>query len=400
MQKGFSVVFGLLGCAAMFVPACSSASGGNQVNGGAGGTGNSAGFGAFGSGGGISGGGGTGGGLPPGCASEKYTGELVPADMYVMLDRSASMKDAGKWGAVTKAINDFVALPNLSKLGMGIAFFPTSPAAVPSLPTPCASDGECGAYGPCVPILNECNGALAPSDSCVASDYAKPVVPIADLPGVGPAISSAVVGQSAEGDSTPAAPALEGAISYAQSWAAQHTDRITIVVLATDGAPTNCNPNRVETVAAWAEEGLKGTPSVKTFVIGVGQNLGTLDLIAQKGGTTKATLVSTANAAQEFQAALDKIRGAVGCQYLIPKPQSGDPDYNKVNVAFTPKGGGQELYPQVGSAAECVGKKAWYYDNPGTPSQIILCPAACDQVENTQGGGETEVVLGCQTVVR
>ncbi len=397
MRKGFSVLFGVLGCAAMLAPpACSSASGGS--GGGAGGSAAGGGVGATGAIGGTGAGGGA-GGLPAGCASEKYTGELVPADMFVMLDRSGSMNDSGKWGAVTKAINDFVQLPNLSKLGMGIAFFPTKPA-VPPPTAPCTSDIDCGAYGPCIPGFNQCNGALAPNDSCVAPDYAKPAVPIADLPGVGSAIATAISGQSPGGDSTPAAPALEGAIDYAQSWAAQHTDRVVIVVFATDGEPTNCNPNRVDTVAARAKEGLDGTPSVKTFVIGVGQELTTLNLIAKEGGTDKAVLVSTGNAAQEFLAALNKIRGAIGCQYLIPKPATGDPDYGKVNVAFTPNGGAQEVYPKVNDASGCVGQKAWYYDNPSSPTQIVLCPAACDQVENTQGGGVTEVVLGCKTVVR
>ena len=75
---------------------------------------------------------------------------------------------------------------------------------------------------------------------------------------------------------------------------------MTAVVLATDGEPTNCNPNRVETVAERAAEGLAQTPSIKTFVIGVGSELVTLNLIAQKGGTDKAIIVNTANAAQEF----------------------------------------------------------------------------------------------------
>ncbi len=399
-MRRMAILVGLMGLFGIASGACSGASGGSD-SGGAGGTGNVAAMGGTGNvaaaGGSIgdSGPGGIGGG----CASDIYDGELVPVDMFVMLDRSGSMQDNGKWTAVSQAFKDFVALPNLSKLGMGISFFPTKPA-VPPPSAPCASDADCAAYGPCVPVFNQCSGALSPNDSCVAPDYAKPVVPIADLPGVGNAIITAIGGQSPNGSSTPTAPALEGAIDYAQIWAGQNPTHVTVVVLATDGEPTNCNPNRVETVAERAAEGLAQNPSIKTFVIGVGDQLTTLNLIAQKGGTDKAIIVGTSNAAQEFLAALDKIRGAVSCQYQIPKtPDGKKPDFKKLNVAFTVQGGSQEVFPQVGSAAECQGKKAWYYDNPASPSQIILCPAACDVVENSPTGSAVEVVLGCETIV-
>ena len=43
------------------------------------------------------------GGSHPDAHRSQYTGELVPVDSHVMLDRSGSMQDAGKWGAVTQA---------------------------------------------------------------------------------------------------------------------------------------------------------------------------------------------------------------------------------------------------------------------------------------------------------
>jgi hypothetical protein len=100
----------------------------------------------------------------------------------------------------------------------------------------------------------------------------------------------------------------------------------------------------------------------------------------------------------EFLAALNAIRGAVGCNYKIPTPATGDPDPNKVNVAFTPDGGAQVIYPRVASEADCKGEKGWYYDNPTDPHQIILCPASCDEVQFVKG--KVDVVIGCNSVVK
>jgi hypothetical protein len=308
--------------------------------------------------------------------------------MFVMLDRSGSMQDGGKWSAVTSALNTFVGLPNLTGLAMGLGFFPVPPTPPP--PPTCTANEQCGPNGLC--LFGMCIG-----DSCEPTDYAKPVVGIAPLPGVGSAITSAIGQTSPNGDTTPTRPALQGAMTYSIDWAANHTDHITIVVLATDGEPTGCMPNSISDVSAVATVGLNSNPSVKTFVIGVGGQLSSLNAIAQAGGTGQATIVSAGNAAQEFLDALNAIRGSIGCTYNIPVGPDGTTDFTKVNVAFTPDGGSSESFPQVGSAADCVGTKAWYYDDPTNPTQIILCPAACDLVTNTKG--KVDVLLGCPTIV-
>lgn len=388
MRRGIGLFF-VLSLAAGFVVACSSASSSNNAGGGGGGSG---GMGAGGSGGinvgGDAGGGNGGTGALTGCGKIEG-GEVVPLDMYLMLDKSGSMKDGGKWGAVTGAITQFVGLPNLDKLGMGLGLFPI-PAAPGTIPTgTCTSDQDCGFYGPCMPVFNQCNGALAGmNDSCVATDYQKPIVGIADLPGVGTQIKAEIGKTAPDGNSTPAGPALEGAIDIATLWAQGHTDRITVVVLATDGEPNNCNPNDPAKVAG---EGLAQTPSIKTFVIGVGYELTSLNAIAAAGGTNQAILVSAGNAGAEFLDALNKIRGGMVCQYVLP--QDGKSDPNKVNVLFTPTGGPGQTIGGVAGAGECQGEKAWYYDDKKT--QILLCPAACDMVKNVPG--KIEIVLGCPT---
>ena len=366
-------LIGLGACVAVgWFAGCSSAGGGSGINGAGAnaGTGsNGGGIGIGGSGGGIGGGigvdGGGTGGLPQGCASEKFDGELVPVDLHVMMDKSGSMKGS-KWSSVTTAIGDFVNLPNLNKLGMGIDFFP--------------------------------QGSSGSSSYCSPSTYSSPVVPIAPLPGVGPHINSAMQGINPS-SGTPMAPALKGAISYAQGWASSNPTHTTAVVLATDGQPTGCSgSNSVNDVANAAAQGVAATPSVKTFVIGVGSSLTNLNAIAQnRGGTNKAIIISASNAAKEFLQALDKIRGSLSCQYTIPQPKQGKPDYEKLNVGYTPQGGQQEIFPKVKSAADCQGKKAWHYDDPSNPKYIVLCPAACDVLG--KGKGSIDIVIGCKSIV-
>lgn len=394
MRRGIGVLLGSV-IVVLSGAACSSASesGGSGGSGNGAGAGGSGGINVGGAGGSVNVGGSGGTGALTGCAKETFGGELVPVDMYMMFDRSASMKDSGKWGAVTTAVKKFVVLPGLDKLGMGIAFFPT-PAKTP-IPGACTNDQQCGFYGPCVPVFNMCSGSLAGNDSCVATDYETPVVGIEAFPGVSSKIIAAIDATKPEGASTPGAPALEGAIDHATLWQQQHTDRVVVVIFATDGEPTNCTPNTVQDMVNHAAEGANQTPSIKTFVIGVG-DLSALNQVAAAGGTNQAIIVSSGNAEKEFLDALNKIRGAVGCQYLIPVGGKADP--GKVNVLFTPDGGGEgTLIKQVPDAASCLGQIGWYYDNPASPSQIMLCPAACDLVTNQKG--KVEVVLGCKTQV-
>jgi len=170
-------------------------------------------------------------------------------------------------------------------------------------------------------------------------------------------------------------------------------------VLATDGDPTECDPSKAH-INAIAAAGVSGTPKVLTFVVGVGASLSTLNGIAAAGGTTKAFIVDTnQNVNVQFLAALNAIRGAaLGCQYEIPQPDGGMPDYGKVNVQYTPGGGGMaEEISNYQDKAHCPASgDGWYYDDPAAPTQILLCPATCTKVSG-DSTGEVDVVLGCKT---
>src|SRR5207245_583501 len=101
---------------------------------------------------------------------------------------------------------------------------------------------------------------------------------------------------------------------------------------------------------------LAGMPKIETFVIGVGGSLGSLNGIAAAGGTGQAFLVDTnQNVNQQFLDAMNTIRGqALACSYEIPLPEAGQPDFDKVNVQYTPGAGGPaQVLPRVADKAHC-----------------------------------------------
>ena len=183
------------------------------------------------------------------------------------------------------------------------------------------------------------------------------------------------------------------------------------MVLATDGLPTRCSPYDAAAIAAKAATGVSA--GVKTFVIGVfeprleAQGKATVDAIAAGGGTGQAIVISSgADVTAEFQQALDKIRGAaLPCEYKVPVPATGTPDYEKINGQFTSADGKALVIPQVkGGAAGCGSAVGWYYDvepPAGTPTKLTLCPTSCGEIKTgSVAGAKVDVLLGCKTIVR
>jgi hypothetical protein len=184
-------------------------------------------------------------------------------------------------------------------------------------------------------------------------------------------------------------------------WSIAHPGVPTVVVLATDGLPNECdvNPDHLDAIAA---AGSSGTPKILTFVIGVGSSLTALNRIASSGGTDSAFLVDTGgNVNQQFLTALNRVRGtALGCEYRIPSPANGGvPDYAAVNVRYTPTGGVPGIIPQVAGKAACpLSGNAWYYDDVNNPTTILLCDATCSAVQS-DSAGQVQIELGCSTVI-
>jgi hypothetical protein len=330
----------------------------------------------------------------PVCNAQVREGQRVPIDMYFLVDSSGSMAErvtgGSKWDVVSSALVAFLNDPRNTGTGVGIGYFP---AAAQSSCAP----GQAGCL--CIPLVNICFSTEG--GSCTASDYSKPAVPMALPPQLAAVISD--IGGHAIGGGTPTRPALDGALQYLSQWSIQHPERKPLLVLATDGEPSGCDPNTSQHVADVAAAALAGPHAIRTFVIGVGSSLTSLNLVAQAGGTNQAFLVDTGgDVAKAFADALDQIRGAASsCDFAIPGTgAAGEPiDPSKVNVSYTASGSSSPTrVPQtfMGDPSNCDSAGGWYYDHPTAPTAIKLCEATCRSLSSSA----IQVEFGCDTVVR
>jgi len=374
---------------------------------------------------------------------------------------------ATKWDAIRSALESFVNDPASAGLGVGLQYFPL---LKPGVPATCTSHAQCGSGGPCflsacttpgpgdtvvicqsdsdcsrggtcqnfgvcelyptggspeicAPIGSTCTGGLGACQDvpdrwcvngtqCTNTAYATPAVGIGALPGNAKALVSSIDATTPEGR-TPTAPALGGAIDEATAWSKANQSHRVIAVLATDGLPTECTPTDIQSVAAIASAGVAATPSISTFVIGVfgpddTDSPSNLDAIAAAGGTTKAIIVDTSgDVTQQFQAALNAIRGSalVSCDFQVPPSTgSGALDFGKVNLEVTGSNGQKEQLVYVDDDAACATatSDAWHYDvDPATstPQRIIVCPSACSKIE-ADVGAVVNLQIGCKASIR
>jgi len=322
--------------------------GGGDNNNGGGGSGNNPGFNV-----GDSGSGGGSGDLSK-CATSSATPTPVPVSLVFMFDKSGSMDQNSKWTSCQSGLTSFFADPASAGLSASLQFFPQN------------------------------------SNECSNNSYSAPAVAMRALPD-SKSFAQAISANS-PGGGTPTLPALTGAVEYAQSVQKSNPADKVAVVLVTDGEPNDCNSS----VNSVASEAASASSTIPTFVIGIG-NTANLDQIAQAGGTGKATIVSTNNAqqtAQDFQTALNAIRGlTLACEYQIPAPPQGETfDEAKVNVVYTPTNSGQQTLTYNQS---CTGGTGWHYDDVQNPKKIVLCSGTCDSVQ--QKSGKIDIVLGCAT---
>jgi hypothetical protein len=98
------------------------------------------------------------GGVDGECGGDDFAAELLPLDLYLMLDSSGSMLDEAngstKWAAIQSALRSFLDDPASAGIGIGLQFFPLKS---PDAPETCDSNAACGAFGPC--LQKFCQGA-------------------------------------------------------------------------------------------------------------------------------------------------------------------------------------------------------------------------------------------------
>jgi hypothetical protein len=241
-------------------------------------------------------------------------------------------------------------------------------------------------------------------DGCDSKRYADPYVDIQPVASGRSHVASAM-GSLVPDGSTPMGPALIGAVAGARAWATGHPKATAVVVLATDGLPSGCSPTNAAGLAAIAAGGAAGTPPLATFVIGIlGTNdvasgaLGTLDAIAQAGGTSQALVVDPSeDLASQMASALRAVAAqGVACSFALPSSIDAA-SLAMVNVALESAACGRHVLDYVPPGGACDGD-GWRYDvDPALgqlPSKVLLCATTC---ERFRAGDQASLEVGCAT---
>jgi hypothetical protein len=301
------------------------------------------------------------------CVGTRAEANLVALDIVVLLDKSGSMLQDGKWDTVTAALEDFVTEPASAGISVGVGFFPIEN------------------------VFEECN----------YQDYSGLFVPVGKLPQHAPLLVAAI-NTTAPGGNTPMFAALKGTLLYTSGYQDQHPKDKVVLVFASDGLPGSCagTENEIPTIAN-VVKAAHDYNGVETYVIAIeGTDVPSLDLLAEAGGTQKAYDVTTD--ASQFSAKMAEIRGAaLPCEFDIPPPPNGkELDPGRVNVDYTKSGEATpQTIPNVDNLADCGTEPGWYYGPGDPPSQIVLCPASCEAAQSN-AGAILEVSYGCVTVLK
>jgi hypothetical protein len=307
------------------------------------------------------------------CAAVTVQAQLVPLDLYVVLDRSGSMVNPAlgnlRWPPVRDALNSFFQSPTTAGIGIALTMF--------AHPT----------------------GA-----SCNPVSYQTPLLAMNTLPGnaTGHALAlQTTMNNNAPvlGIGTPTESAMKGAVTFATGHKNANPGHSVAIILATDGIPgdASCSGEDSAGTQAAITAGFNGNPSIRTFVIGIDPNTTemqtNLNAWANAGGGQFFD-VGTAGGPAQFLAAMKAIQGSLlGCTFVMPKTDAGLVDPTKVKVLYTPGSGAQQELPHVNDAASCTGP-GWYYDNNANPATIELCPNSCTTVQ-ADSAGKIDIELGC-----
>jgi hypothetical protein len=324
--------------------------------------------------------------LAAACNGATVEAEPLPVDMIILMDRSISNSYAvgsetatpaapgerTRWQVLTAAMQALATDPSAASIGASITFF----------------------------SLND------ESKNCTEALYETPVVPLGMLSTTGPQIVAAMNSLTPAG-LTPTVPALTGALRYAMAEKQKDSSREKVVVMISDGFPTECDQKSPTDVTDVIKEAAAAAIPIRTFIIGVGSpdtmDSAKFNLInyARAGNTGKSPYVldETAGADQVGSAlvnALLNISGSnLACDYGVEPPDATmvvDPD--KVMFTYQPNAGSLQEIPKVSSAAACntSAHGGWYFDNPAAPTKLTLCPCSCANL----GAGKANLYYGCK----
>ena len=282
------------------------------------------------------------------CGKDTYMAEGRPLTIYTLFDDSGSM--VPWWPFVTQAFIQFVKDPASAGINVGIKFF---------------------------------------GNECSADFYSMPDIPIDILPDNATPIENNL-GVHFPISGTATTPALQGGLTGAQQRSAMFPEEKVVILLVTDGLPSECDSTLDNASAAAKACYDAGYP---VYVLGLGDING-LNMLAQAGGTGDA-LSADPSMVDLIVAAMNEIRGrALPCDYSIPA--GGENMVGYINLVYDDGAGGSGTIPNVPDAGSCdPSKGGWYFNDAG--DRIIACDQTCTAFKDGGDGFEVSVVLGCPT---
>jgi hypothetical protein len=305
----------------------------------------------------LAGSGGGSGGAPE-CGRQNFDIAPTPADILLVLDRSASMEDdpAGgstkpsKWQIIVPALQQSITATD-SMIDWGLKVFPEG-----------ESTGQC----------------------TTASFPAHILVPIAKNNAT--AVNQAIAALTDHGDGTPTGDAINNAVTYLNTVQDGNTK---FLLLATDGDPS-CPSSNAATFAVTAVTAA-ATAGYKTFVIGVASKASSvknLTSLAVAGGEAVMSPDPTvpkfylASDTASLVMALQSITGAAATCIFHLSSAPPAPDHVQVDV------GGTVVMKDT------TDMNGWDYTGPDMMT-IQLFGAACTLVK-TAGVSTVHVIFGCK----
>lgn len=290
---------------------------------------------------------------PPLCTVSDETATKLSREVYILLDRSESMKApllaparGTWWSAARDAVTRFVADPSLAGVGVGLHFLPD------------ASN------------VDGCSAGLG-----------EPLVPVSPMPQAADLVRAAFADQGPSGR-LPDGYALSRHLVYLATHPApaEHGS----LVLVTSGPPPRCGTGSIEPsqeLRKW-----RALASISTHVIALNAPSARdeFDALAREGGTPGATFIDGGDVAARLHDALRSVLDVPhGCWYAAPSVPAGalpGTIMSSLIVTVTPRDGRPaRVVPPVGLAEDCHGEAAagWYAVLGAGRYGIALCPRSC-----------------------
>ncbi|HWA75756.1 MAG TPA: vWA domain-containing protein [Polyangiaceae bacterium] len=307
-----------------------------------------------------------GGGGEQNCGFQNFNLKREPADILLVLDRSASMEDApdgatdptSKWNLVVPALTEVVSSTD-SSVAWGMKSYPEG------------EGNECIAGS----VTTKIDVAIAPSNAS--------------------AVNQAIMTTTPKGNGTPTGDAVKQAVVYMKTVTNTHPK---FLLLATDGEPSCAGTTKDSTqartyaVQAVTDALAAGFP---TYVVGVATTKTSattaLNNMASAGGKPRAdtnplaTRYYLANTKDELVKSLQTITGEVAksCTFALNPPPPA-PNFIAVKVA------GQTVMRDPDKGA------GWEYTSTDY-TQLEVYGAACEAIKSD--ADKVEIIYGCEGII-